>query len=104
MKYAIGGTTIQADPAHPGGRVERHVELQGDDVVHAGQREDRIERQGHRTDTGTHRDVTRTLQEVVMCGVAGELRLDPRVTEQTDEQHADQGDHPEDRRDRVRPR
>ena len=72
----------QADAARPRRRVQRDVELQRDDVVDAGQRQDHVERDRHRADAGADRGVARALQQVVVRVVAGQPLLDERVGDQ----------------------
>ena len=90
-----------ADTADPRHCVQRDVQVVRDDVVDAGDREHQVERDGHRTDSGTDRHVARALQDVVVSVVSGETLLDPRVRDQQCEDEAhDQGDG-EHCRDRV---
>ncbi len=83
----------QTDTPDPGGRVQRDVEFERDDVVHTCDRQQDVERDRHRADRRAHRGVAGTLQQVVVCIVAGELLLDPRVGEhQAEDDGHDQHD------------
>ena len=90
-----------ADTPDPGRRVERDMELVGNDVVHRAVGQQHVERDGHRADTGADRNVTRALQQVVMRVVPGELPFDERVGDQQQEDHAHQHRHPDRGRDGV---
>ena len=68
-----------ADAADPRGRVQRNVELQREDVVHGAERQQHVERDGHRADRRANRHVARPLQQVVVGVVAGELPFQERV-------------------------
>ena len=61
-----------ADPADPRHCVQGDVECVRDDVVTRAERQHHVEGDRHRPDTGTHRNVTRALQQVVVSVVAGE--------------------------------
>src|SRR5690606_11655419 len=94
----------QTDPADPGHRLQRDVERERDDVVEAGDLQHADERQRHHADTRADRNVTRTLQQVVVRVVLAELSFYPRVGDQQTEQdrHTDRTGE-EHRRNRVRP-
>ena len=91
----------QTDAAEPGHRVQRDLEEVGHVVVTTGDGQQQEEHERHDTDGGAHWNVARTLQQVVVRVVAGDLLLDEGVGDQQDhEQTTEQGD-PEGTRDRV---
>ena len=91
----------QANAAEPGHRVQRDLEEVRDVVVTTGDGQQQEEGQAHHADTGAHRDVARTLQQVVVGGVAGDLLLDERVRNQQHDHQATQQSNPERTRDGV---
>ena len=95
------GQQHHADSADPRRRVQRDVELQRDDVVHAGEGQQDVERDRRRADRGAGRSVTRALQQVVVGVVAGELLLQERVGDQQGEDQAHTDSHPDTLRDGV---
>ena len=82
------GQHQHGDPPDPRRRVERDVELVGDDVVHRREGQHRVERDRHGADAGANRHVPWTLQQVVVGIILGEAPLQEGVDGQQQDDHA----------------
>ena len=85
----------EADTTNPGHSVQRNLEEVCHVVVTTGKGNQQEEHDRSRADSGAGRNIARTLQQVVVCIVAGELLLQERVRHQQDDHEATQQGYPE---------